>query len=114
MNVAVVGSRKFNDYDSLCEVLFSSVNPLEDTIVSGGAKGADILAEQFADENNIPKKVFLADWNKYGKGAGFIRNSQIIEEADYVIAFWDGISKGTLDTINKAKKNNVELLIVSI
>lgn len=110
MNIAIVGSRDFNNYDDLCEVLYSTVNASEDTIISGGAKGADKLGERFADENNVPKKVFLPDWDKYGKGAGFIRNSQIVEEADYVIAFWDGKSKGTADTVKKAEKKGIEIL----
>jgi hypothetical protein len=112
VKIAVVGSRNFNDYDLLSEVLFSSVSPNEDTLISGGAKGADSLAEQFAKENEIDCKIFEAEWDKFGKSAGFLRNEQIVEEAEHVIAFWDGKSKGTLNTINKAKKKGINPLVI--
>jgi len=112
MKIAIVGSRGFDDYDMMNEVLFSSVSPNEDIIISGGAKGADSLAEQFAKENDIECKVIEADWDTFGKSAGMLRNSQIVEESDHIIAFWDGKSKGTLDTINKAKKKGIEPLVI--
>ncbi len=110
MKLAIIGSRGFNDYDLLKTMIdLTDV----DLIVSGGAKGADSLANILAEENQIPIKVFLPEWKKYGYRAGFIRNSYIIEEADKVIAFWDGQSKGTLDSINKAKILGKPITIVS-
>jgi len=103
MKFAVIGSRSFSDYKFLEKVL-STFDITE--IISGGAKGADSLAEQYAKEHNIKTTVFLQDWNKYGKSAGFLRNADIINASDEVIAFWDGVSRGTLDSINKAKKLN--------
>ncbi len=73
-------------------------------IVSGGASGADSYSERYARENGLAILIFYPNWNLYGKKAGFIRNSQIIEAADEICAFWDGASKGTLDSIDKARK----------
>jgi hypothetical protein len=101
MKIAVIGSRKFNDYLLLKSELDKIPNI--ETIISGGAKGADILAEQYAIENNIELIVFKADWARYGRAAGPIRNKEIINASDYVVAFWDGKSKGTLSSINIAK-----------
>ena len=101
MKIAVIGSRSFSDF-KLLEKVLSTHNITE--IISGGARGADSLAEQYAKEHNIKTTVFLPDWNKYGKSAGFRRNSDIIEACDEVIAFWDGVSRGTLDSIMKASK----------
>ena len=83
----------------------------EVVIISGGARGADTLAERYAKEANYKLEVFKADWTKHGKQAGFIRNGYIITAADAVVAFWDGTSRGTLDTINKAKALNLPLFI---
>jgi hypothetical protein len=109
MNVAVIGSRDFKDYEKVKQTL-SKLNIT--LIVSGGAKGADTLGERYADEHNIPKKIFLPDWEKHGKVAGFLRNTDIINEAELIVAFWDGHSKGTKDSINKAEKQGKKIIIV--
>ena len=116
MNIAIVGGRDFNDYTLLKESLsayISIYSGIPDNIVSGGAKGADTLAAQFAVEMDIPLLVFKPDYQKYGRGATLVRNTQIIENADVVFAFWDGQSKGTKDSITKAKKLQKELHIIS-
>jgi hypothetical protein len=69
-------------------------------IISGGARGADTLAERYAKEYSIPFELFKADWNKYGKAAGPTCNSEMIDRCDEVIAFWDLRSKGTKHMIN--------------
>ena len=109
MKVAVVGSRGFSDYKLLSETLDKIKITL---IISGSAKGADTLGEQYAKENGIETKIFLPDWEKHGKAAGMLRTTDIINESEVVIAFWDGSSKGTLDSINKAKKLNKKLIII--
>jgi phosphoribosylpyrophosphate synthetase len=81
-------------------------------IISGGANGADKIAEQFANNYNIPFIEIRADW-RLGKAAGILRNTEIIKQADIIIAFWDGKSKGTLDSINKAHLYNKELLVIN-
>lgn len=116
MNIAIVGGRDFSDYTLLKESIsayISIYSGIPDNIVSGGAKGADTLAAQFATEMDIPLLVFKPDYQKYGRGATLVRNTQIIENADVVFAFWDGQSKGTKDSITKAKKLQKELHIIS-
>ena len=72
-------------------------------IIHGGAKGADTLADRYSREVLGQQPIiFLPDWNKLGKKAGFARNSQMINVADLVVAFWDGESRGTKDSIDKA------------
>jgi hypothetical protein len=72
------------------------------------------LGERYAKEQNIPIMIFKPDWKRFGRGAGPARNKTIVENADCVIAFWDGVSKGTQSTINIAKKLNKKLRIVII
>ena len=107
MKIAVVGSRGFKDEDFIFEKLHDETKYLKlegYTIVSGGARGVDTFAENFAKEINLKTKIFKPDWDKYGKRAGFLRNELIINEADKVIAFWDGTSKGTKHSIDLAIK----------
>ncbi len=110
MKVAVIGSRGFNNYDKVIQTL-SKIKITE--IVSGGAIGADKLGERYAVENNIPTKIFLPEWEKYGKSAGFKRNTDIIENAELVVAFWDMESNGTRDSIQKAEKLGKKILIIN-
>ncbi len=109
MKLGVVGSRTFNDYNLLKKTLDKYDI---DEIVSGGANGADQLAERYAEEKNIKTNIFLPDWKKYGRKAGPLRNKQIVENSDYIIAFWDGVSRGTLSSINLAKHMGKDLTIV--
>lgn len=110
MKVAVVGSRGFSDYKLLSETLDKIKITM---IISGSAKGADTLGEQYAKENNIPTKIFYPDWEKHGKAAGMIRNTDIINEAELVVAFWDQKSNGTRDSIQKAEKAGKKILIIT-
>lgn len=110
MKLAVVGTRTFLDY----KLLKSELDKYEDieVIISGGAKGADSLAAEYAEEKNIDTMIFIPEWEKYGKAAGPKRNKKIIEECDKVIAFWDEESYGTLSSIKFAKSMSKELNIV--
>ncbi|MGM0460969.1 MAG: DUF2493 domain-containing protein [Fibrobacterota bacterium] len=110
MKVAVIGSRSFSSYDILCREL-DTMNITE--IVSGGAKGADTLAERYAAEKSIPVKKFLPDWKKHDKGAGIQRNKKIVDYADRVIAFWDGRSRGTQSGIDFARKAGKDLRVIT-
>jgi hypothetical protein len=111
MKLAIVGSRTFNDYELLCGVI-DEVKDIE-LIISGGANGADSLAEKYAKDHSIPTKIYHADWNKYGKRAGYIRNVDIITNCDCVIAFWDCKSKGTKHSIDLANTQKKKLLIIN-
>lgn len=115
-NLAIIGSRSFNNYSFAKNEILNIIKNNKigiSKIISGGASGADKIAEIFASKFNIPVEVIVPDWSK-GRGAGMVRNTDIIKKSDYVIAFWDGKSKGTLDSINKAKRLNKKLFIVYI
>ena len=73
-------------------------------ILSGGARGVDCIGEKWASLHNVAVERFLPDWKKYGRGAGFVRNKQMAEVADYAMIFWDGTSKGTKSVIYFCKK----------
>lgn len=104
MKLAVVGSRTFCDYAWLEQCLLGSFRVDDiDTVISGGARGADALAARFAVAHGIPLMVLRADWDTHGRKAGPIRNTAIVAQADAVAAFWDGHSSGTYDTIAKAR-----------
>ena len=107
--LAIIGGRDFNNYELFLETIKEF--KMEE-IVSGGAKGADTMAEKYARENNIPTNIYLAEWNIYGRKAGIIRNKKIIDNCDKVLAFWDGKSPGTNNSINLAIKNKKPIKIV--
>lgn len=105
MKVAIIGSRGFTDYKNLSIFIRKNIFPDKiDLIISGGAKGADTLAEKFAKEYNIETLIFKPDWTNFGLKAGMIRNKDIINHSDIVFAFWDGRSKGTKNSLELAKK----------
>ncbi len=108
---AVVGSRNIQDYQMVKEILDNYDISL---IISGGAKGIDTLSEQYANDNNIPTKIHYAEWEKFGKSAGMIRNEYIINDADKIIAIWDGFSKGTKNSINHAKRLKKPLFLYTL
>ena len=111
MRIIVAGGRDFNNYEILNKVLSYKINPQYDTIISGKARGADSLGAEWAYKNSVPIKYFPAYWETYGKGAGFIRNTEMGEYADMLIAFWDGKSKGTAHMIKTMKMNKKPYLI---
>lgn len=107
--VAIVGSRSFDDYEYMKDCL--DKHTIEE-VVSGGCKyGADKLAERYAEEKDLTLTILPADWEMFGKSAGFKRNVDIVRRSDYVIAFWDGKSKGTKHTIEIARKQNKRVII---
>ena len=112
MNVGIIGSRAFNDYHLLQDVISDHLEISEiNSIISGGAKGADALAEQFAAENHIRCSIHKPDWKTYNKAAGIMRNKEIVADSDILFAFWDGISKGTEHSINLAKKSEKTVVV---
>lgn len=102
MKVAVVGSRGITDAD-----ISRYIPPDATLIISGGAVGVDSLAERYADERGIKKLILYPDYELYGRSAPLIRDKLIVDNAELVIAVWDGESKGTEFTISYAKRRNV-------
>jgi hypothetical protein len=113
MKLAIIGSRNFHNYKILKEEVDKLRKEYEiNEIVSGGAIGADKLAEKYAKENNLKLTIFKPEWDKYGKAAGIIRNEGIWKYCDIGIAFWDGKSKGTQHSFQLSKKYNKFLKVV--
>ena len=113
MKVIIAGSRNFNDYKFLCEKCDKILSNQKDIeIVSGTANGADKLGETYATERGYKITRFPADWNKYGKAAGYMRNIQMAEYGDALIVFWDGKSKGTKHMIDLAKQYGLKVRII--
>lgn len=114
MKIIIAGSRNFNDYNLLkssCDNLLTQFTNIE--IVSGTARGADKLGERYAREKGYDIKQFPANWDKFGKSAGYIRNDEMAQYADMLIAFWDGTSKGTKHMIDLANKRSLRVEIVN-
>lgn len=113
--VIIAGSRSFNNYEMLkakCSALLA--NRQEIVIVSGCAQGADRLGEQYAKEMGYPVERHPANWDKYGKSAGFRRNEEMAKCSEALIAFWDGQSRGTKHMIEYAKKNGLAVRVIKV
>lgn len=109
----VAGSRTFNDYALLKEKMNALLGGRKpDAIVCGEAKGADLLGRKYAEENNIEIDSYPAQWDKYGKQAGYIRNEQMAENANALLAFWDGESAGTKHMIETAKRKGLQVRVI--
>lgn len=101
-SVAIVGSRSWRDVRKIRAYI--QALPSGTHILSGGAEGADMLAQTEAKRCGFRVFVYAPDWKKYGRAAGAVRNEEIVKSADRVVAFWDGKSKGTRITIDLAKR----------
>lgn len=118
--LAIVGSREFHQGGDLftrgiCDVLEQWGLPQK--VVSGGARGADTLAAQWARANHLPLQEFRVtseDWKKWGKGAGIRRNADIIEAATHVLAFPSRFGSGTQNSIQRAKRRGLPIVIYFI
>ncbi len=115
MRVIVAGTRSFTDYNFLKEkldTLFQGTKPT--AIVCGMANGADMMGRKYAKENNIPAKEMKANWDKYGRSAGYIRNREMALEADALVCFWDGESRGSKNMIDIARGLGLKVRVVSV
>lgn len=128
IRIVVAGGRDFNVYDCVKITLDNYISQIRITklykdlpfeefidkveIVSGGAKGADSLGEQYALEQGLTCTVFNADWDTHGKSAGYIRNSEMAKYGTHAVIFWDGESKGSGHMIDLAKKHKVKTTII--
>lgn len=124
MKIIVAGPRDFKNKNTVYSGISLVLQRLKDTygklnnleIVQGGANGVDALALQYAQENHIPYKTFNADWNKYNRAAGPIRNEQMAKYGEVLIAFknQEHPTRGTENMIQTASKYNLKIFIVSI
>ena len=114
--LVVAGSRNFNDYSLLCTTLDEVVGELKSeynvTIVSGTANGADKLGEKYAEKHGLKIERHPANWGRYGRGAGPIRNAEMVKESDGVVVFWNGESSGAKNIIDCAKAENLLIKVV--
>lgn len=113
MKVIIAGGRTFKDFDLLCkkvDKILSRQDEIE--IVSGTARGADKLGERYAELRGYEVKRFPADWGNHGKAAGYIRNEEMAQYADALIAFWDGKSRGTQHMIRTAEEQGLKTRII--
>lgn len=111
MKLIIAGSR---DYNLTTEKLDHYIKFLElepTLIISGGARGPDTIAIQYAKEKNIPVKIFYPDWST-GRGAGMVRNKLMAQEGDELLAFWDHQSKGTKNMIENMDKLRKRVYII--
>lgn len=115
LRVIIAGSRNFNNYqllEKLVDMYFQNHSSDQTEIVSGGARGADRLGERYAQSRGIAVKVMPADWDTYGKSAGYRRNEEMAKYATHCIVFWDGESRGAKHMIDLAAKYNLVLRVV--
>lgn len=111
--VIIAGGRGFNDYELLrerCDFFLKTKQNIQ--IVSGTARGADKLGEQYAKERGYQLALFPADWDTHGKSGGAIRNADMAKYADALIAFWDGSSRGTKHMIETMRFMNKPVKVV--
>ena len=120
--LAIVGSRSIDDKFNVFDIIHKYVNYLvykknvhhdKIVIITGGAKGVDSIAEEYANRNGLDCLVIKPDWYKYKKRAGMLRNYNIVKYANSVLAIISNKSKGTLNSINIAKKKNIPCTVVN-
>ena len=110
MRVIIAGGRDFDNWLLLCNVLDGYGNITQ--IVSGAARGADQMGERYAQGRSLPVARFPANWDLYGKRAGFLRNVEMANNADALVAFWDGSSRGTKHMIDTGRKCRLLVSVV--
>ena len=109
MRIAIVGSRGYDSLELVRQYVRSL--PKDTVVVSGGAHGVDNTAADTAVACHLETIVYLPDWKTFGKSAGFKRNSQIVNDCDLLVAFWDGVSRGTKDSMDKAAAAGIPVVV---
>ena len=116
LKVIIAGGRDFTNTQYAADVLVNLVEedklPDTFTVISGNARGADKVGEYLAKLYELPLEIYPADWNQYGKQAGYIRNTQMADIADALVAFWDGKSRGTAHMISTMEKQHKPVFVI--
>ena len=113
MRIIIAGGRDFKDYKRLKLVVEHNVQNLDSVeIICGEAKGADILGKQLAISKGWTVHSYPADWERYGKAAGYRRNEEMAKHAEALIAFWDGKSKGSANMIKLAQNKGLFVKVI--
>jgi len=113
MRVIIAGSREVKSYDVVEEAIKESGFAISQ-VVSGMASGVDALGVLWAKENDVLLAEYPADWKRYGRAAGMIRNKQMSENADALVAIWDGKSHGTQNMIGTAKAQGLMVYVKQV
>ena len=108
MKLLIAGSRTIKDFD-----LSPYITDDVDTILTGGAKGIDTIAEQYAKEHGLDLVVIKPQYDLYGKGAPIVRNKTLAENCDMALIIWDGTSKGTKFTADYVQKLGKPLSLIT-
>jgi len=111
MRVIIAGSRDITDFQTVCDAVRHSGFPIS-RVLSGMARGVDTLAIRYATEKCLPLDQFPAQWSKWGRSAGYRRNVQMAQNADALIAIWDGRSPGTKHVIEVAKAHGLRVFVM--
>lgn len=117
MRVIVAGSRTIKDFEQVKTAIEESgfvTHPATSKIVSGGASGVDQLGERYARETGCALDRFPAQWERYGRSAGFKRNEEMAQNADALVAVWDGRSRGTRHMIDVARAKGLAIFIRTV
>ena len=111
--VIIAGGRLFDDYTYLKDSMDYLLQNVKDeiTVVCGKAREADTLGERYAEERGYAVHYLPVDWDRYGKSAGYIRNEEMAKNADALVAFWDGKSRGTKDMIKLARQYGLRVRV---
>ena len=113
--VIIAGGRDFQDYQLLRStmdaLLRNKLRKEKIVVICGMAKGADMLGARYAKERGYHVRYFPAEWDKLGKRAGIVRNEQMAQNADALVAFWDGSSHGTKNMIETAERYNLAVRV---
>ena len=116
--IVIGGCRDYNDYKAFRSFVDRCIEKIGEgcsiTVISGHCSGVDMMGERYAKERNLGLEIFPADWKRYGRAAGPVRNKQMVEACDSVIAFWDYKSKGTKSLISYAEKLGKEIFVKHI
>ena len=113
MRTIIAGSRSCKNFNIVRDVI-NNCEIIPTVIISGGARGVDKFGEMYAKSRGIELEVYPAQWDTYGKSAGYRRNEQMAELADALIAIWDGHSKGTRHMINTAYFKRLKVYVYKL